>query len=635
MDNYSNPRELLAAIVDSSDDAIITKNLNGIITSWNSAAERIFGYTAEEAVGQPIQMLIPADHLDEEPFILQRIRRGERIRHYETVRKAKNGALLEISLTVSPIIDSEGKVVGASKIARDISKEVRAREGLQQSEEQFRVTLNSIGDAVIATDRSGKITFMNSVAERLTGWKNAEALGVPLNRAFQIINEFSRTPVENPVDIVLAEGQTVALANHTLLISRDGTERPIDDCGAPIRGGSSNLMGVVLVFRDVTKRREAELTALRLGAIVQNSEDAIIGKNLDGIITNWNEGAKRVFGYSADEIVGQSIRRLIPADLQAEEDKILERLRKGERVSHFETTRIRKDGRHIPISLTISPIKNQEGHIVGASKIARDISERKEAEKALFEARQKLQSHADELEQKVRERTEDLERTVGELELFSYSLTHDMRAPLRSIRSFVEIVLEQNRERLGSAGVELLERAVGSVKRMDRLILELLQFTRMSRSPVTMEPVDLERLIAGIIHERVEFQPPNANIEINRPLFRISGNEASLTQCLTNLLDNAVKFVPRGVTPYVRISTERNEQGVRLWIEDNGIGIEKESRQRLFQLFQRVHKNSYPGTGIGLAIVRKAVERTHGQVGVESEPGKGSRFWLQFQAEGA
>jgi PAS domain S-box-containing protein len=508
MDNYSNPRELLAAIVDSSDDAIITKNLNGIITSWNSAAERIFGYTAEEAVGQPIQMLIPADHLDEEPFILQRIRRGERIRHYETVRKAKNGALLEISLTVSPIIDSEGKVVGASKIARDISKEVRAREGLQQSEEQFRVTLNSIGDAVIATDRSGKITFMNSVAERLTGWKNAEALGVPLNRAFQIINEFSRTPVENPVDIVLAEGQTVALANHTLLISRDGTERPIDDCGAPIRGGSSNLMGVVLVFRDVTKRREAELTALRLGAIVQNSEDAIIGKNLDGIITNWNEGAKRVFGYSADEIVGQSIRRLIPADLQAEEDKILERLRKGERVSHFETTRIRKDGRHIPISLTISPIKNQEGHIVGASKIARDISERKEAEKALFEARQKLQSHADELEQKVRERTEDLERTVGELELFSYSLTHDMRAPLRSIRSFVEIVLEQNRERLGSAGVELLERAVGSVKRMDRLILELLQFTRMSRSPVTMEPVDLERLIAGIIHERVEFQRP-------------------------------------------------------------------------------------------------------------------------------
>jgi len=170
---------------------------------------------------------------------------------------------------------------------------------------------------------------------------------------------------------------------------------------------------------------------------------------------------------------------------------------------------------------------------------------------------------------------------------------------------------------------------------MDRLILELLQFTRMSRSPVTMEPVDLERLISGIIRERVEFQPPKAEMEINTPLLRVSGNETSLTQCLTNLLDNAVKFVPRGVTPHVRISTERNEQGVRLWIEDNGIGIEKESRQRLFELFQRVHKNSYPGTGIGLAIVRKAVERTHGQVGVESEPGKGSRFWLQLLGERA
>jgi len=625
----------LASIVDSSDDAIITKNLDGVITSWNAAAQRIFGYTAEEAVGQPIQMLIPDDHLDEEPFILQRIRRGERIRHYETIRKAKNGTLLEISLTVSPIVNEEGKVVGASKIVRDIRKEVRAREDLQQSEEQFRVTLNSIGDAVIATDHSGKITFMNSVAEGLTGWATAEAVGMPLDCAFRIVNEFTRAPVENPVEKVLAEGKAVALANHTLLIARDGTERPIDDSGAPIRGGSSNLMGVVLVFRDVTKRREAELTALRLGAIVQNSDDAIIGKNLDGIITNWNEGAKRIFGYSADEIIGQSVRRLIPADLQIEEDKILERLRKGDRVSHFETTRIRKDGTHIPISLSISPIKDQAGHIVGASKIARDISERKAAEKALFEARQKLQCHADELEQKIRERTEDLERTVGELELFSYSLTHDMRAPLRSIRSFVEIVLEQNREKLDPNGVELLEKTVDSVKRMDRLILELLQFTRMSRSPVTMEPVDLERLISGIIRERVEFQPPKAEMEINTPLLRVSGNETSLTQCLTNLLDNAVKFVPRGVTPHVRISTERNEQGVRLWIEDNGIGIEKESRQRLFELFQRVHKNSYPGTGIGLAIVRKAVERTHGQVGVESEPGKGSRFWLQLLGERA
>jgi PAS domain S-box-containing protein len=205
----------LASIVDSSDDAIITKNLDGVITSWNAAAQRIFGYTAEEAVGQPIQMLIPDDHLDEEPFILQRIRRGERIRHYETIRKAKNGTLLEISLTVSPIVNAEGKVVGASKIVRDIRKEVRAREDLQQSEEQFRVTLNSIGDAVIATDHSGKITFMNSVAEGLTGWATAEAVAMPLDRAFRIVNEFTRAPVENPVEKVLAEGKAVALANHT------------------------------------------------------------------------------------------------------------------------------------------------------------------------------------------------------------------------------------------------------------------------------------------------------------------------------------------------------------------------------------------------------------------------------------
>jgi PAS domain S-box-containing protein len=623
-------RALLAAIVDSSDDAIITKNLEGIITSWNQGAERIFGYTPNEAIGQSITLLIPPNRLDEEPFILERIRRGERIRHYETVRRSKNGALLNISLTVSPIINSEGKIIGASKIARDISHEVRDQERLLQSEEQFRVTLASIGDAVIATDKNGRITFMNSVAEHLTGWNESQALGIPLDQAFKIVNEFTRRPCENPVTKVLQEGKVVGLANHTILISKDGTERPIDDSGAPIRGRAGRVMGVVLVFRDVAERRAAELAALRLAAIVQNSDDAIISKNLDGTITSWNEGAQHIFGHTADEIIGQSIKTLIPTELQKEEDEILARLRRGERVYHFETMRIAKDGRHISVSLTISPIKDHEGHIVGASKIAHDITQRKQVERNLAEANEKLQSYAAELERQVRERTASLEKTIIELESFSYTLSHDMRAPLRAIESFAEIVLNDYGEKIDPCGAELLKRAITAAQRMDKLIIDLLAFTRLSHAPINTESVDIEKLIHSIIQERAEFQSPRAEIQVETPLLPAAGNQTSLTQAITNLLDNAVKFVAQGIVPRVRIYSERNHGGVRLWIEDNGIGIGRHEKQRLFQMFQRLQGDDYPGTGLGLAIVRKAAQRMGGEAGVESESGKGSRFWLQL-----
>ncbi len=621
---------LLVAIMDSSDDAIIIKNLDGVITSWNRGAEMIFGYTPQEAIGQPVVMLIPPDRTDEEPMILERIKRGERIRHYETIRRAKNGALLNISLTVSPVVDSDGKIIGASKIARDITPQVAARERIRQSEEQFRVTLSSIGDGVIATDRNGRVTFMNAVAEALTGHKPPEAFGVPLVDTFNIVNEFTRKPVENPVTKVLQQGTVVGLANHTILISKDGTERPIDDSGAPIRGSAGELLGVVLVFRDVTEHRAAEVTALRLAAIVQNSDDAIISKNLDGIITSWNEGAQRLFGYSGDEIIGRSIKMLIPLELQKEEDEILARLRRGERVYHFETVRVAKDGRRLPISLTISPIKDSDGQIIGASKIARDISERKHAEQALAEANAKLQSYAGELEREVRERTRTLEKTVSELEAFSYSLSHDMRAPLRTIESFSEIVLKDYGEKIDPKGSDLLRKAIRAAQRMDKLILDLLTFTRVARAPVAIEAVDVYKVIQNIIQDRPDFQLPRAEIKIETPLLWVTGNETSLTQCITNLLDNAVKFVSQNTVPAVRIYTERNGGGVRLWIEDNGIGIAAHGKPRLFQMFQRMHGNAFPGTGIGLAIVRKAAERMGGEAGVESEPGKGSRFWLQL-----
>ncbi len=291
--------------------------------------------------------------------------------------------------------------VGANQTAIVVQRR-RAEEEVRDQQERLRTTLASIGDAVIATDRAGRITTMNAVAESLTGWTNEEATGRPLDAIFRIVNEETRQAVPNPATRAIREGVIVGLANHTVLIARDGTERSIDDSAAPIRCKEGQVVGCVLVFRDVTEQRRLEKlkdeqgkAAHRLAAIVDSSEDAIVSKTLDGIIRSWNAAAQRVFGYTAEEAVGRPVTMLFPADRLDEEDRIIARIRAGERVEHFDTVRRRKDGTDIPVSLTISPIRDEEGRIVGASKIARDITERKRAEAAAAEQHRLMSLRAD------------------------------------------------------------------------------------------------------------------------------------------------------------------------------------------------------------------------------------------------
>ena len=259
----------------------------------------------------------------------------------------------------------------------------RARDG----SELLRITLRSIGDAVITTDTNGVITYLNEVAESLTGWPIRDARGKSLADVFQIVNEATGKPVENPATRALRDGIVVGLANHTVLIRRDGTTCAIDDSAAPIRDESGRVSGCVLIFRDVSEHRRLELeksqqllTARLLAAIVESSDDAIISKNLDGVIQSWNAAAERLFGYTAAEAIGRHISIVIPRDRLTEEDEIIARLRAGDRIHHYETERIRADGRRIQVSLSISPIKDASGSVVGASKIARDITDRKRAE---------------------------------------------------------------------------------------------------------------------------------------------------------------------------------------------------------------------------------------------------------------
>jgi PAS domain S-box-containing protein len=624
----------LAAIIDSCDDAIIGMALDGTITSWNRAAHTIFGYSEQEAVGQNVSILLPPDRQDEEPRIMARLSNGERIEHYESVRRRKDGQLVDVSLTVSAIRDPQGAIVGASKISRDITAQKRAEEELRTSEAWYRVTLSSIGDAVIATDARGRVTFMNTRAEELTGWAQSEAVGKLLPETFDIVNEVTRKKVENPVDKVLEHGGVVGLANHTVLRHRRGLEFAIDDSAAPIRNTLQQLMGVVLVFHDVTEARKAELAQRSLAAIVESSDDAIISKSLDGIITSWNKSAERIFGYTAEEAIGKHITLIIPPERHNEEPQILARLRRGERVDHYETIRMTRDGRRLNISVTISPIRDSEGHIVGASKIARDVTGQKEAEAAVLEAQAQLQAYAATLETRVAERTLKLEDVNKSLEGLSYSIAHDLRSPLRAIQGLTEILVEDSGSKLDENGKRIAADIVRSVRRMDNLINDLMSYGRLSHDDLPLAAVHTDEVVKQVLrHLQVDVEAVKAVVDVGAGLPVVRAHKTTFEQVMTNLISNALKFVDSSRPPKVAIySAQASENGfTRIVVEDNGIGIAPEFRDRIYRIFERLHAGSrYPGTGIGLAIVQKGAERMGGRTGLESEPGKGSKFWIEL-----
>jgi PAS domain S-box-containing protein len=509
---------------------------------------------------------------------------------------------------------------------RRISREVAQREmavlQTRRDKELLAITLASIGDAVIVTDAEGRVTYLNPEAEKLTGWITPEAKDQTLPNVFRIINEQTRQPVENPVDKVLRLGAVIGLANHTLLISRTGAEIPIDDSAAPIRQPDGSIHGVVLVFRDVTSQRRAEEIRSRLAAIVDSSDDAIVSKNLHGIIQTWNHAAERLFGYKAEEIIGKSVTLLIPRDRLSEEDFILGSIRQGHGVERFETVRVAKDGRHIPVALRVSPVRDSLGQITGASKILHDATE-------IVAAREKLARGREELERRVEERTQKLQEMVEELQHVSYAITHDMRAPLRAMSAFAGLVAERIASTQDKETREYCRRIQLAASRLDTLIQDALHYTKAVLREMPPEPVDLSKLVPGLVETYPNLQSDKADIRIEGQLPVVLGNDALLTQCFSNLLGNAVKFVAPGTRPRIRIHAEINGGTTRIYIQDNGIGIPRHSHDRLFKMFERL-TNDYEGTGIGLAIVRKFAQRMGGRVGAESEAGQGSRFWIEL-----
>ena len=382
--------EFQAAATSNMAEGLYTLDERGLLTSVNPAAEAMLGWTAAELLGKKMHDVTHYKHPDGSPFPasecpgLRVLQEGARLREHEDVFIRKDGSFMPVVFSASPL-RRNGKVTGVVVGFRDDSESRRARSALRESELRLRAMIDALPAAIYTTDADGLLTHFNPAAVEFSGrvpalgsdhwcvtWKLFAADGSPLPHE------------ECPMAIALREGRVVD-GLEVIAERPDGTRRWFTPYPRPLRDGEGKIIGGVNMLVDITERKQAEQVKGLLAAIVGCSDDAIVSKNLDGLITSWNKGAERLFGHTAEEAVGQNIKLIIPPDRDQEEASILAQLRRGERVDHFETVRVRKDGTFLDISLSISPIKNAEGHIVGASKVARDITERKRASKSLAE----------------------------------------------------------------------------------------------------------------------------------------------------------------------------------------------------------------------------------------------------------
>jgi len=501
---------------------------------------------------------------------------------------------------------------------------VEANRRIEQSEQSLATTLDSIGDGVIATGPDGRVVRMNPVAQLLTGWAIAEARDRPLRDVFHIIHESTRLEVESPAALVLERGLTIGLANHTVLVSRDGTERAIADSGAPIRDATGAIQGVVLVFRDQTHEREAErqlrASEARTTAVMNAALDAIIVMDHDGRIVDLNPAALELFGYARHEAIGRSLAEtVIPPALREAHTRGLQRYRDtliakllGTRV---ELSAMRRDGTEFPAEIAVVCIGTE-----GAPSFTgyiRDITERKRAAEA----------------ETLRCAKEAAEAVNVELEAFSYSVAHDLRSPLRAINGFSHVMLEDHAGNLDAAGRNCLQRISGAALRMGQLIDGLLSLAKITQLELELEPVDLSRLARSIVDS---FDAPRDVVWTVSDELVAHGDPRQLRSLLENLLGNAWKFTRDQHPAMIEVGTVSLDAATVYFIKDNGVGFDMAHARQLFAPFRRLHKDTdFEGTGIGLATVERIVRRHGGRIWADSEPGKGATFYFTLAERSA
>jgi len=543
---------------------------------------------------------------------------------------------------------------------------------------------NSVNFSSIATDAKGVIQIFNVGAERMLGYAAAEVVDsltpADISDPEEVIARAKALSVElaTPISpgfeaLVFKASRGIEDIYQLTYVRKDGSRFPAVVSVTALRDDQGAIIGYLLIGTDNTARKqlEAEKALLdqrlsdrliaskraneqadkikgQLVALVVSSADAIMSKDLDGIVTSWNPAAERLFGYSAEDMIGQAMAVLIPSDLIDEETHILAKIRAGQNVEHFETVRRRKSGTLLPVSVTISPIKDQAGMVIGASKIARDITDQKAAEAELLQHRDHLEGlvfsaarditeskkieaallrvRAD-LESQVHLRTAELQSSNQELEAFAYSVSHDLRAPLRAIDGFSRKVVANFSDKLGAEGCRQLQVVRDNAQKMGALIDDLLAFSGIGRRDIAPQLLDMDKMVQGVVDELRALDPQRTIAFTIAPLPNSRGDAAMLRQVWVNLLTNAIKFTRLCPLAQIDISG-RIEGGEAVYVvKDNGAGFDMRYAEKLFGVFQRLHRqDEFEGTGVGLAIAQRILHRHNGRIWGDGKPDAGAAF---------
>jgi PAS domain S-box-containing protein len=615
--------ELFGAIVNSSDDAILSKTLDGIITSWNKGAERIFGYTSEEAIGKHISILVVPHLQEEEKGIMEKIKRGEGVEHYETVRVRKDGKIISASLSVSPIKDFEGNIVGASKILRDISEKKRAEENLLAREKQFRETLDSMMEGIQIHNFDWQYTYVNDALVKYSTYKREELIGHTLMEKYPGIEQ-------TPLFKVLERCMTQRVTEHleTEFIFPNGTKAFFELSIQPIP------QGIFILSIDITERKKAEEKNIKLHEELEQkvidrtteleltieqlreSEDKFqkafqasaagiaITHISSGKYLDVNEAFVELTGYSKEELINHTTtEKGIVRDIK-ERERILQRVKEHGSARHFEMTIYQKSGRMLEILASIETVLlNGEKYAIN---IIFDITERKHAE-------------------------EQLASVNKELEAFSYSVSHDLRAPLRAIDGYAKMLEEDYNSLFDDEGKRLLATIQRNATKMGTLIDDLLAFSKLGKKAVLKTTLNLNDLVKRIVMDFDHITKHKAEIKIG-PLHSANGDYTLVSQVLMNLIANAIKYSSKKEHPLIEIYSEEKEGEVIYIIKDNGEGFDMAYADKLFGVFQRLHKEEeFEGTGVGLAIVQRIINKHEGRVWAEATPGEGATFSFTLQ----
>jgi PAS domain S-box-containing protein len=478
-------------------------------------------------------------------------------------------------------------------------------EELQDNVNRLRSTVDLSPDTITVL-KDGKLIFINKAGLTLFGAESEEQLmGLTLKELLHYSNwDLVSQRLENMVKY-MKQVPVMDIAIKRL----DGTYVEVSMASTPVLYHS--IPHAITILRDISERKKNEEIKSQLASIVLNTTDAIYAMSLDGQIQSWNPGAEKLYNYREREAIGRNITMIVPDEKKNELNHLLGKISKGETVESFETRRQKKDKTIIDVSITISPIIEESGIITGASVISRDITFKKQVEAEL------------------RRYAEELALSNEELYVFSYAASHDLQEPLRSIQNFIETLIKKHKK-LGADLDEKVKSAEDGVTRMYRLITDFLMYSRVGTEKAAKDEVDLNHALKDAL-ANLEVSIKDSKAQIKQfSLPKVWGNYVQITQVFQNLVANAIKYQGEN-TPVIEISAEKKNGMWQFAVKDNGIGIEQWFSERIFIVFQKLHDHKkYPGSGIGLALCKRVVEKHGGKIWFESEVGKGTTFFFTF-----